>query len=220
MTSEEFDNWTADLCRKFPAIAKWLEGLPDGGLALLEEWGSVLERTPYAGAIAANRRMLAGEETDYEQKPLPGSFASQWQNLPGHIRRLASEFSVPAEPLQYARPERFNCHLCRDTGCVHVASPEAVANVLAGRPIGHHRDAVARCTCRVGQQLQRKHQWETFNDGADFRVLDPLWREPECDRFTAWVYEQRDNGAEARAKAHQNYRPEFAEWSKLWHLYT
>ncbi len=211
MSSDEFNQWTADLCRKFPAIAKWLEGLPDGGLGLLEEWAGVLERTDLRAALEVNRRILAGDEDG-----LPGMFPSDWQQLPAYVRRLAYRRELP-EPgeLNYAREERFDCPLCRDTGRVHVASPAAVVAVLADTfKTCHHRDAVARCTCRRGQALKRNYQWETFNDGADFRVLDPLWREGECERFTAWVHEQRDNGAEARAKANPNYEQSFAAFNK------
>ena len=93
MTSDQFNTWTADLCRKFPAISKWLETVDASGL--LSEWAEVMERTPFVEAMTANKRMLAGDEGD-----LPGSFPSDWQALPGQVRRIAARLApTPAKAL-------------------------------------------------------------------------------------------------------------------------
>src|SRR5689334_5390800 len=99
MTREEFNTWTADVCRKFPAIAAWLHGMGGAEAGMLADWAEVLSRTPFAESMQANRRMLAGDEwhtVSGRDVLLPGSFASDWQTLPAQVRRIAARLSPPA----------------------------------------------------------------------------------------------------------------------------
>lgn len=150
MTRHDFDTWTADLCRKFPAIAKWLEGLSDAA-ALLGEWADVLSSTPAAEALQANRRILAGDEGD-----LPGSFPSDWQTLPANVRRIAARLKPQArrdEPDRDYRPSDFPAGkmLLRMKELTDGGMPREDAlkqvreEIPAGRPLREHRYDCYQC---------------------------------------------------------------------------
>lgn len=113
---------------------------------------------------------------------------------------------------------RYSCLTCLDSGRVNVASNAAIEAMLLGRFAEcHHRDAVMRCSCSAGQRLKRKQYgrdvpFETYSEAADFRVVDPLWREPEVQRFAEWVAAQRNERADSIAQTHAGYEPAFAEF--------
>lgn len=102
MSPFDFENWQADLTRKFPAIGEWLHKLGPMSGELLADWCDVLENVSAADAMAANKRLLVGDDDG------PGKFPSDWQVLPAKIRSMAWKLSQsrPQRSTRDQLPER------------------------------------------------------------------------------------------------------------------
>jgi hypothetical protein len=247
MTRDEFDAWTADLSRKFPAIHAWLDGLGNATAPLLADWCDVLASCALPDALAANRRLLAGDEDG------PGKFPSDWQGLPAKVRSLVrseqqgrppapsarndllerdyrqpeagfnvgklfqrlvqlKDLGVPADEAKAQalaefpvgnspfREPRYACLQCEDMGRVLIASPSAIRAALLGKfDKCHHREAVARCRCRVGMELKRKTEWITYDPAWDYALTDTLWSDASTLAFLDWVSGQREQDTTDRS---------------------
>ena len=207
--------------------------LPRGGGDLPGGYGSEQQMPQHVRRLA--RQIAWDREGGHERGELPplgpkGSgfparqIINRWHKLmrDGMTREEARAKALEEFPVGVSvhREPRYSCLLCRDTGRVLVASNDAIEAVILGTfDRCHHRDAVMRCSCQIGQRLVRKFQgrdipWVTFNEAADFAIKDTLWREPEQRRFAAWVEGQRDKRAEALAQASANYEPAFAAFNR------
>lgn len=216
MTDPEFDEWTADTFRKFPAIAAWVRTAGQSA-ELLADWRDALATAGLADLLEVNRRMLAGDDDG------PGKFASDWQTLPSHVRRLAAavrlrrEIAEPydREHVELAGP-RYRCKHCQDTGRRFVAHYAMVAAWFAGDVTAcKYRVAVVLCDCqksdpvrtRQGQDAKREGI-ATFKDGLHFPITDPgrwsLGPTAEMfEEFAAWC--EASYKAWANRKRHHEF---------------
>jgi hypothetical protein len=213
MTPTEFAEWNADLGRKFPAIRAWQLGVGNAE-GLLSDWREVLAEVCLDDALAVNKRMLAGDDQ------APGNFASDWQLLPSHVRRLAVAARIRRDiPHQRDEPDwreqRYRCADCRDTGQRNVAHPELFKRWHAGKPLNDcpYHTAIVRCECRRGTK------WGTgladFNEACNFPIpwsWYPKWGywrdcQEQLAEFTAW--------AERAWQEHLNSKrfKEFDDWN-------
>lgn len=203
MNAAEFDQWTEDLGRKFPAIRGWM--LRDLGAAagpMLADWFDVLAGCELADALAVNRRMLAGDDDG------PGKFASDWQELPARIRRMAmaerwrrAERERPRGVIDWKEP-RYRCLDCRDTGYRMIASDKLFEAWLAGKLTECRSSTCAvRCGCQPPQSADAKRPDVVFNAACHFPIPD------------AWPPTWQQLGSEKRAEC----LAEFSQWAaKAW----
>lgn len=109
---------------------------------------------------------------------------------------------------------RYNCHLCLDVGRVLVASPTAIRAMLKGDfDRCHHRECVVKCKCREHLPCNPNRPLAVYDAKLCFKIQDSLWNAAEVQRFEAWVEEQRERSATARAQANPRYEQAFAEWN-------
>lgn len=156
MNADEFDLWTADLGKKFPAIGFWLEKLPHAG-ELLADWGDALAAADLNDCLEVNRRMLSGDDDG------PGKFPSDWQTLPASIRRLADAVRLRREATstRYVEPDfnqpRYRCVDCHDTGRMSVAHPAMCSAWYAGTlDQCRHRVATVLCPCPIAEPIRTR----------------------------------------------------------------
>ncbi len=105
----------------------------------------------------------------------------------------AKRIAISEIPLGHPNYEpRYHCHLCRDSGSVFVASKTAIEFALAEKfHECHHRIGTMRCVCKAHMPSNPKFPVCLYDERQDFRIEDFLWRQPEVDRFLAWVESQR-----------------------------
>jgi hypothetical protein len=217
MTDADFDLWTADTWRKFPAIAAWIR--TTGG-DLLCDWRDALAPCELSDLLAVNTRMLSGDDDG------PGKFTSDWQGLPAHVRRLAAAVRLRreiAEPLDRSTYEpqgpRYRCSDCRDSGRRFVAHPSMLAAWYRG-DVGSakYRTAIVLCECQQSNPIRTRQGQEknkdgtaTFKDGLHFPlpwVWLPMWerREAPPDMLTAFVeWCEQSHKAWANSKRHREF---------------
>ena len=105
MTLSEFDQWTADINRRFPSVSAWaakcFPSVADRA-AFQRTWFDVLREVAIADALEVNRLMQAGDI------PWVGEYDSDKERLPQHIRRLtrniAAERNQTPAGGEYERP--------------------------------------------------------------------------------------------------------------------
>lgn len=198
--------------------------MQSGDLPFVENFQE--ERLPQHVRRLARQHAFENRATIQEPQPdyRPGSFPA------GKILRRMIELADKGVPSAEAkaialqefpigrsnREPRYNCPNCLDVGFVHVASNTAIQAMLADEfHACHHRDAVVLCVCRGHlPQNPKRPPRVVYSDALDFKVVDPLWREPERRRFAEWVDAQRDRRAEELAKTAANYEPAFASFNR------
>jgi hypothetical protein len=206
MTADEFDLWTADLGKKFPAVGFWIEKLPHAG-ELLADWRDALSHADLNDCLEVNRRFLAGDDDG------PGKFPSDWQTLPASVRRLAESVRLRRESVShrysdepsFATEPRYRCADCRDSGRMMVAHPAMVSAWFAGTlEQCKYRTASVLCGCPVSEPVRTLQKKEpnlrpiaTYNSrihyaidwGEIHRWSFPLDAE-RLNKFAAWCEEQ------------------------------
>lgn len=191
------------------------------------EYDSDKERLPQHVRRLARQlawEAIHGRDEPAEQPPRPSDFPGgkilvRMQQLvnEGMTKEDARDQALLDFPIGVStREPRYHCHLCLDQQVVEVASPAAVRAMLDGRfaELMHaHRSGVMRCRCD-NRQSTPKFRIASYDPQLDFKLQDHLWRQPEVDRFAAWVEFQREHSAEQRAKSHSNYDPALAGFNK------
>lgn len=217
MNAMQFDDWYADVCRKFPALRGWLMQMGEGPAGeLLAEWCEVLSVCELQDLLVVNKRMLAGDDEG------PGQFQTQWQELPAKVRRLALMAKYRREDVERGRDQpnfggyKFRCGQCLDSGRLFVAHPSLIGAILRGEDRCGYLIAVVRCNrcdrgrargtpeseLRTGDDPRKCEKTAAYNPELHFLIprewnrfdclFHPEFSDPQnLIELRAWVLERK-----------------------------
>ena len=171
----------------YPRIEEYLAELSDGN-ATRDAWCRMLSDIEARDVIEVVDGMCSGQipvRSDYEAKGDLG-ISIRTKALAVATKRLQSERMRALRATPDSDMPRYSCHLCRDSGLVHIWHPDTVAMVRRSGEAKSLRTCNAACSCVAGTGLRDGNQrWKPLRVYS--ATIMCRWVNGKPEEIESWI---------------------------------